>query len=125
MLLDQYSLTDHSRLLHSIVNPLFQRARRFMLREILRLTNKKSLFFETNKKTILPDVFSDMINVRRRKFPHLLERKWDLEKDLEYVSLTHFLKKSANNFRLKNQGILSQAKTKTVIHSMKKKPSSH
>lgn len=91
MLLDQYSLTDHSRLLHSIVNPLFQKTRRYMLREILRLSDKKSLFFEVNRKTILPDVFGDLVNVRRRKFPHFLERKWNLEKDLEYVSLIHLV----------------------------------
>jgi hypothetical protein len=48
LLLDQYALTDHSRLLHSVINPLFQRARRFLFREILRLSNKKTLFFEVS-----------------------------------------------------------------------------
>lgn len=48
LLLDQYALTDHSRLLHSVVNPLFQRSRRFLFREILRLSNKKALLFEVN-----------------------------------------------------------------------------
>lgn len=85
MQLQNYALTDHTRLLHSIVNPLFQRQRRFMLRELLRLTDKKAIFFETEDKTILLDVFDDMIHVRNRKFPHFLERKWDLEKDEEYV----------------------------------------
>ena len=46
LLLDQYALTDHSRLLHSVVNPLFQRSRKFLFREILRLSNKKTLLFE-------------------------------------------------------------------------------
>ena len=46
LLLEQYVLTDHSRLLHSVVNPLFQRTRRFLFREILRLANKKTLLFE-------------------------------------------------------------------------------
>ena len=36
MLLDQYAVKDHTRLLHSIINPLFQKSRRFMFREILR-----------------------------------------------------------------------------------------
>jgi hypothetical protein len=46
LILDQYSLTDHSRLLHSVVNPLFQRSRRYLFREILRLSNKSTLLFE-------------------------------------------------------------------------------
>lgn len=46
LLMDQYELTDHSRLLHSVVNPLFQRSRRFLFREVLRLSNKKTLLFE-------------------------------------------------------------------------------
>ena len=46
LLLDQYALIDHSRLLHSVVNPLFQRSRRFLFREILRLSNKRTLLFE-------------------------------------------------------------------------------
>jgi hypothetical protein len=86
LLLDQYALTDHSRLLHSVVNPLFQRARRFLFREIMRLSNKKTLLFETTGTSVtLPDCFNDMTLVARRTFPHFLERKWDLEKDEEYV----------------------------------------
>jgi hypothetical protein len=75
-----------------------------MLREILRLSDKKSLFFEVNRKTILPDVFSDLVSVRRRKFPHFLERKWNLEKDLEYVSYFY----PPNSPRSKNQEIRFQ-----------------
>jgi len=26
--------------------------------------------------------------VRKRKFPHFLERKWDLEKDIDYLQKT-------------------------------------
>ena len=85
MLLDQYAIMDHTRLLHSIVNPLFQKGKRFMTREIQRLSNKKTLFFETHDDTVLLDTFCDQVLVRRRKFPHFQERKWDLEKDEEYL----------------------------------------
>lgn len=35
---------------------------------------------------MLPDIFNDLILTRSRKFPHLLERKWDHENDPEYVN---------------------------------------
>lgn len=54
-----------------------------MLRELLRLTDKKALYFETYDRTVLPDLFQDLVLVRNRRFPHFLERKFDVEKDEE------------------------------------------
>lgn len=37
----------------------------------------------------LPDCFNEMTLVRKRTFPHFLERKWDLERDEEYVGWSY------------------------------------
>ncbi len=77
---------SHSRLLHSILNPLFAKSSRFILKEILRLSNKTTLFYETHNRSLLPDIFSELYLVRARSFPHFLKRKWDFEHDPEFFT---------------------------------------
>ena len=71
---------SHSRLVHCCVNPIFEKATRSILKELLRLTQKTCLYFEVNPSTILPATFHDLVHVRTRRFPHLLDRKWDHER---------------------------------------------
>ena len=84
ILLAQHAKESHARLLHTVLNPLFQRYTRFILKEILRLTNKTVLYFETHEKTLLPDIFHELNLVRSRTFPHFLERKWDFQHEPEF-----------------------------------------
>lgn len=85
ILLSEHSAAKHTKLLHSVLNPLFQKSTRYILKEILRLTNKTCLFFEINQNTLLPDIFNELVFVRARTFPHFLKRKWDFEHDEEQV----------------------------------------
>ena len=85
ILLAQHTKDCHTRLLHAILNPLFSRYTRFVLKEILRLTNKTTLYFETHERTLLPEIFNELNLVRARTFPHFLERKWDFQHDAEYL----------------------------------------
>eukprot|EP00825_Cyclidium_porcatum_P049233 TRINITY_DN8458_c0_g1_i5.p1 TRINITY_DN8458_c0_g1~~TRINITY_DN8458_c0_g1_i5.p1 ORF type:complete len:1147 (-),score=224.03 TRINITY_DN8458_c0_g1_i5:329-3769(-) len=85
ILLSEHSVAKHTKLLHSVLNPLFQKSTRFILKEILRLTNKTCLYFEVNQNTLLPDIFNELVFVRARTFPHFLKRKWDFEHDEEQV----------------------------------------
>jgi hypothetical protein len=51
-----------------------------MLKELLRLTQKTCLYFEVKHDTIIPSIFNELVHIRSRRFPHLLERKWDHER---------------------------------------------
>lgn len=84
IVLSEHPKDSHTKLLHAILNPLFSKYTRFILKEILRLTNKTCLYFETHEKTLLPDIFQELHMVRARVFPHLLKRKWDFQHDKEF-----------------------------------------
>jgi len=92
MLLNQHPRSGFSKIIHSVLNPVFIKYSRYVLKELMRLANKTTLFFETHPTTALPDIFSEMILTRNRKFPHLLERKWDYERDPEYMEKFQDLK---------------------------------
>lgn len=70
----------HARLIYSLINPIFQKSARFMLKELLRLAGKTSLYFEINPRTVIPTIFHELVHIRSRRFPHFLERKWDHER---------------------------------------------
>ena len=80
ILIGEQDRKSHTRLIHSCVNPIFEKSTRFMLKELLRLTNKNCLYFEVNTDTIIPAVFQELVHIRSRRFPHFLDRKWDHER---------------------------------------------
>lgn len=84
IIMDEHPQPSHTRLLHSILNPLFSKSSLFILREILRLSNKTTIFYETHKTSLLPDIFHYLHIVRARRFPKLLDRKWDFSHEQEY-----------------------------------------
>jgi len=86
-------------MIHSILNPLFYKSTRFILREILRLTGKTCLYFEVEGKTLLPDIFNELVFVRARTFPHFLKRKWDFEHDEEHFERAGELKEVTDGNR--------------------------
>ena len=86
IILDEHPKECHTKLIHAILNPLFSKSVRYILREILRLLNKTCMYFEVHERTLLPDIFHEFILVKARVFPHFLRRKWDVdvgEEDLE------------------------------------------
>lgn len=83
IILDQHPRDSHSKLIHGILNPLFTKSIRYILREILRLSNKTCLYFEVHERTLLPDIFHEFVLVRSRIFPQFLKRKWDFQFEQE------------------------------------------
>jgi hypothetical protein len=51
-----------------------------MLKELLRLSGKTCLYFEVMDSTVIPTIFNELVHIRSRRFPHLLDRKWDHER---------------------------------------------
>lgn len=80
ILMAEHERKGHCRLLYSLINPIFQKSTRFMLKELLRLAGKTCLYFEINPKTVIPTIFNELVHIRSRRFPHFLERKWDHER---------------------------------------------
>jgi len=80
ILIAEQDRKSHARLVHSCVNPIFERATRAILKELLRLTQKTCLYFEVQNGTIIPAIFQDLVHIRSRRFPHFLDRKWDHER---------------------------------------------
>ena len=70
--MDQHDKKGHSRLVYSIINPIFERSTRYMLKELLRLSDKTALYFEINVKTVIPTIFHELVHIRSRSFPHFL-----------------------------------------------------
>lgn len=80
ILLGEHERKAHTRLIYSVMNPIFERATRFVLKELLRLSANTSIYFEIHNKTVIPTIFHELVHVRSRRFPHFLDRKWDHER---------------------------------------------
>ena len=80
ILMREHDAKGHSRLVYSVINPIFEKSTRFLLKELLRLSGKTCLYFEVKDRTVIPTVFQDLVHIRARRFPHFLERKWDHER---------------------------------------------
>lgn len=46
ILMAEHERKGHTRLLFSIINPIFEKSTRFLLKELLRLAGKSCLYFE-------------------------------------------------------------------------------
>ena len=46
ILMREHDAKGHSRLVYSVINPIFEKSTRFLLKEILRLAGKTCLYFE-------------------------------------------------------------------------------
>ncbi len=71
--------------MHAILNPIFQKSSRHILREVMRLSNKTCLYFEIHPQTYLPPIFDELLIARGRLFPHFLIQKWAHNHDPEYL----------------------------------------
>lgn len=80
ILIAEQDRKSHSKMLHSCINPIFEKSTRIILKELLRLTQKTCLYFEVKMDTIIPTIFTEFVHIRTRRFPHFLDRKWDHER---------------------------------------------
>lgn len=80
MLLSEHERKGHTKLIYSIINPIFERSTRFIIKELLRLSANTSMYFEIHDRTVIPTIFHELIHVRSRRFPHFLDKKWDHER---------------------------------------------
>jgi hypothetical protein len=80
ILISEQDRKSHTKLVHSCINPIFEKSTRFMMKELLRLADKNCLYFEVNTSTIIPTIFHEFVHIRSRRFPHFLDRKWDHER---------------------------------------------
>lgn len=46
ILMAEHERKGHARLIYSLINPIFEKSTRFMLKELLRLSGKTCLYFE-------------------------------------------------------------------------------
>ena len=80
VLLNEHERKAHTRLIFSIINPIFESSTRFILKELMRLSANTCMYFEIHDQTVIPTIFSELVHVRSRRFPHFLDRKWDHER---------------------------------------------
>ena len=86
MLLQEHERTGHKRLIMFVLNPIFEKSARFVLREIMRLSSSTCLYMELHENSVVPPIVSQLIYVKTRRFPHFLKMKWNHERsDLEEV----------------------------------------
>ena len=80
ILLHEHERKAHTRLIFSVINPIFERCTRFILKELMRLSANTCIYFEIHDKTVIPTIFHELVHVRSRRFPHFLDKKWDHER---------------------------------------------
>jgi hypothetical protein len=63
-----------------VINPIFERYSRFVLREASRLTATSAFYMELSESTAIPSLVNELIFVKSRRFPHFLVKKWNHER---------------------------------------------
>lgn len=53
MLIDQHSRAGHAKIVHAILNPIFKKSTRYILKEVMRLSNKTAFYFEVNRTAVI------------------------------------------------------------------------
>jgi hypothetical protein len=86
VLLNEHERKAHTRLIFSVINPIFERSTRFILKELMRLSANTCMYFEIHDKTIIPTIFHELVHVRSRRFPHFLDKKWDHERYIPTIT---------------------------------------
>lgn len=83
IIIKEHPREAHTRLCYSLLNPIFLKCQRLIIKDILRLMNKTCMYFEINDMTVIPTVFHELFYARVRKFPHFLNKPWDHEKAVD------------------------------------------
>lgn len=80
LLLDQHERSGYTRLIITIINPIFQRHARTMIKEVMRLAGKTVMTLEIQNNTLIPTIFNEFLHISSRKFPRFLNKKWNHER---------------------------------------------
>lgn len=56
MILSEHPRHGFSKILYAILNPIFSKYTRYILKELMRLANKSCLFFEVTSSPLLPPI---------------------------------------------------------------------
>jgi len=80
ILLREHQRTQHKRIVTFVINPIFEKYSRFVLREALRLTAASAFYMELSESTAIPSLVNELIFVKSRRFPHFLVKKWNHER---------------------------------------------
>ena len=83
IIINEHSRESHTRLYYALLNPIFLKCQRLIIKDILRLMNKTCMYFEIYDLTVIPTIFNEFFYARARKFPHFLQKAWDHEKGFE------------------------------------------
>ena len=86
IIINEHLREGHTRLFSTLLNPIFLKCQRLIIKEILRLMNKTCMFFEIYDMTVIPNVFHEFFYARARKFPHFLNKPWDHEQAVDDVT---------------------------------------
>ena len=83
ILIKEHAREAHTRLYYGLLNPIFLRCQRLIIKDVLRLMNKTCMYFEISDLTVIPTIFHELFYAGVRKFPHFLDKPWDHEKALD------------------------------------------
>lgn len=72
----------HSRIIFFAIHKNFKQHTKLFIKELARLTNKISLYYELSPDVLkAPAFITEMLITRNRKFPHFIMKKWDFTKE--------------------------------------------
>jgi hypothetical protein len=111
--LSEHERKGHTRLLYCTINPIFETSTRFLLKEVLRLSGKSCMYFEVQRKTVIPTIFNELVHVRSRRFPHFLDRKWDHERSENKSESTAIEEEGDKDFKVPVDGADRKADDET------------
>ena len=80
--IDKISKYSQGRILFFSMHKNFQQHTKLILKEILRLTNKITLYYELMPDVIAPSFIKELLIIRNRRFPHFIMKKWNYERGL-------------------------------------------
>jgi len=80
--IDKISKYSQGRVLFFSMHKNFQQHTKLILKEILRLTNKITLYYELMPDVIAPSFIKELLIIRNRRFPHFIMKKWNYEREL-------------------------------------------
>lgn len=80
--LDKINKYYHSRILFFSIHKNFKQHTKLFIKELARLTNKISLYYELSPDVLkAPSFISEMLITRNRRFPHFIMKNWDFTKE--------------------------------------------
>jgi hypothetical protein len=80
--LDKINKYFHGRIIFFAIHKNFKQHTKLFIKELARLTNKISLYYEISPDiNEAPGFIKEMLITRNRRFPHFIMKKWDFTKE--------------------------------------------